>query len=136
MIPFGPAMQEAGAATYLTQGLLSMVGNRGPWVVVASLYFLTSLATTIIPSAALVVLMSPIAIQSSESLAISPYSTMMAIALAASASFTSPISHPANILVMGPGGYRFNDYLKVGIPLAFVVFLTAMSVLPFMWPFE
>ena len=136
MLPLGTAMQETGAATYLTQGLLSMVGNQGPWVVVASLYIITSLATTIIPTAALVVLMSPIAIQSSESLAISPYSTMMAIALAASASFTSPISHPANILVMGPGGYRFNDYLKVGIPLAFVVFLTAMSVLPFMWPFD
>ena len=136
MLPLGTAMQETGAATYLTEGLLSMVGDRGPWIVVASLYLITSLATTIIPTAALVVLMSPIAIQSAESLGISPYSAMMAIAMAASASFTSPISHPANIRVMGPGGYRFNDYLKVGIPLAFVVFLTAMSVLPILWPFE
>ncbi|MDG2169562.1 MAG: anion permease, partial [Opitutales bacterium] len=64
----------------------------------------------------------------------SPYAAMMALAMAASASFTSPISHPANVLVMGPGGYRFVDYLKVGTPLAFVVFVTVMICLPFFWP--
>mgnify|MGYP002063436524 CR=1 FL=1 len=59
---------------------------------------------------------------------------MMAIAMAASASFTSPISHPANILVMGPGGYRFIDYLKVGVPLTIVVFIPVMLLLPVFWP--
>ena len=63
-------------------------------------------------------------------------SMMMAIAMAASASFTSPISHPANILVMGPGGYRFIDYLKVGVPLTIVVFIAVMILLPFFWPLE
>ena len=59
---------------------------------------------------------------------------MMAVAMAASASFTSPISHPANILVMGPGGYRFKDYIKVGAPLTLVVFVAVMLLLPVFWP--
>ena len=59
---------------------------------------------------------------------------MMAIAMAASASFTSPISHPANILVMGPGGYRFVDYIKVGVPLTLIIFAAAMVLLPVFWP--
>ncbi len=134
MLPLGTAMQSSGATEYLTDGLMSVIGYQGPWVVIAGLYIITSLATTIIPTSALVVLMSPIAIQSSVQLGISPYTAMMAIAVAASASFTSPISHPANVLVMGPGGYRFVDYLKVGIPLAIVVFLTSLVVLPFVWP--
>ncbi|MCZ6674543.1 MAG: SLC13 family permease, partial [Verrucomicrobia bacterium] len=134
MLPLGTAMQASGAASYLTSAFMSVVGDQGPWVVIGGLYLVTSMATTIIPTSALVVLMSPIAIQSSIDLGISPYTAMMAIAMAASASFTSPISHPANVLVMGPGGYRFVDYLKVGIPLALVVFITAMIFLPIFWP--
>lgn len=134
MLPLGTAMQETGAAQYLTELLMAVIGNHSPWVVIAGLYLMTSLATTIIPTAALVVLMSPIAIQSAETLGFSPYTAMMAIAVSASASFTSPISHPANVLVMGPGGYRFVDYIKVGLPLAFVVFITAMMLLPVFWP--
>ena len=134
MLPLGTAMEQTGAASYLTNGLMAVIGDQGPWVIIGGLYLITSLATTIIPTAALVVLMSPIAIQSAETLGFSPYTAMMAIAMAASASFTSPISHPANVLVMGPGGYRFVDYLKVGIPLALVVFVTAMICLPWFWP--
>lgn len=133
MLPLGTAMQSTGAAAYLTNGFMAVIGGEGPWVVIGGLYILTSLATTIIPTSALVVLMSPIAIQSAETLGFSPYTAMMAIAVAASASFTSPISHPANVLVMGPGGYRFVDYLKVGIPLALVVFITAIVFLPIFW---
>jgi di/tricarboxylate transporter len=136
MLPMGTAMHETGAAKFLTEQFMSVIGGQGPWVVIAGLYLITSLATTIIPTSALVVLMSPIAIQSAETLNFSPYTAMMAIAMAASASFTSPISHPANVLVMGPGGYRFVDYMKVGIPLAIVVFITAMIFLPIFWPLE
>ena len=59
---------------------------------------------------------------------------MMAMAIAASASFTSPISHPANLLVMGPGGYRFKDYIKIGVPLTLLVLIVTMLVLPWVWP--
>jgi di/tricarboxylate transporter len=98
------------------------------------LYLITAIATTIIPTAALVLLMAPIVIQSCTDMGVSPLSGMMAIAMAASASFTSPISHPANILVMGPGGYRFIDYIKMGLPLAIVIFVVVSIALPFLWP--
>ena len=92
------------------------------------------MATMIIPTAALVVLMSPIVLSAMGDLGLEPQTAMMAVAMAASASFTSPISHPANILVMGPGGYRFVDYLKVGVPLTLVVFIAVMGLLPIFWP--
>jgi di/tricarboxylate transporter len=88
----------------------------------------------IIPTAALVVLMAPIALRASGELGISPQAVMMAVAIAASASFTSPISHPANLLVMGPGGYRFSDYVRVGVPLTLLVFVISMLLLPLLWP--
>lgn len=88
----------------------------------------------IIPTAALVVLMVPIALKASAVMGISPHTVIMAIAIAASASFTSPISHPANLLVMGPGGYRFSDYLKIGVPLTILIAIVALLMLPWVWP--
>jgi di/tricarboxylate transporter len=110
------------------------LGPLGPHAVLLGLLVITFVGTSIIPTAALVVLMVPIALQASAGLGISPYALMMGIALAASSSFTSPISHPANVLVMGPGGYRFVDYLKVGVPLTLVVLVVLMLVLPIFWP--
>jgi di/tricarboxylate transporter len=134
MLPLGTAMQESGAATYLANQVMSMLGDAGPWPVIMGLYILTAMATMIIPTAALVVLMSPIVLSAMSDMGVQPETAMMAVAMAASASFTSPISHPANILVMGPGGYRFVDYLKVGVPLTIVVFITVMVLLPILWP--
>jgi di/tricarboxylate transporter len=134
MLPLGTAMQETGAAEYLATQVMDLLGDAGPWPVIMGLYILTAMATMIIPTAALVVLMSPIVLSAMGDLGVAPETAMMAVAMAASASFTSPISHPANILVMGPGGYRFVDYLKVGVPLTIVVFITVMVLLPILWP--
>ncbi|MGB5628369.1 MAG: SLC13 family permease [Woeseiaceae bacterium] len=134
MLPLGTAMQETGAATYLASQVMNLLGDAGPWPVIMGLYILTAMATMIIPTAALVVLMAPIVMSAMSDLGVAPETAMMAVAMAASASFTSPISHPANILVMGPGGYRFVDYLKVGVPLTIVVFITVMVLLPVLWP--
>ena len=136
MLPLGTAMQETGAATYLAGQVMNFLGDAGPWPVIMGLYVLTAMATMIIPTAALVVLMSPIVLSAMSDMGLQPETAMMAIAMAASASFTSPISHPANILVMGPGGYRFIDYLKVGVPLTIVVFITVMVLLPILWPLQ
>jgi len=136
MLPLGTAMAETGAATYLADQVMLLLGDAGPWPVIMGLYVLTAMATMIIPTAALVVLMSPIVLSAMADMGLEPYTAMMAIAMAASASFTSPISHPANILVMGPGGYRFIDYLKVGVPLTIVVFITVMVLLPILWPLQ
>jgi len=134
MLPLGTAMQSTGAANYLAGQVMALLGDAGPWPVIMGLYILTAMATMIIPTAALVVLMSPIVLSAMADLGLAPDTAMMAVAMAASASFTSPISHPANILVMGPGGYRFVDYLKVGVPLTIVVFITVMALLPVLWP--
>ncbi len=134
MLPLGLAMQQSGAAEFLAQGMVGVLGDFGRWPVLMGLYLVTAMATTVIPTSALVVLMSPIVLKSCADMNIPPHTGMMAIAMAASASFTSPISHPANILVMGPGGYRFIDYLKLGIPLAVVTFIMVMLTLPVFWP--
>ena len=134
MLPLGTAMQDTGAAQYLANQVMTLLGDAGPWPVIVGLYLLTAMATMIIPTAALVVLMSPIVLSAMGDLGLAPETAMMAVAMAASASFTSPISHPANILVMGPGGYRFVDYLKVGVPLTLVVFVAVMLLLPVFWP--
>jgi di/tricarboxylate transporter len=134
MLPLGTAMEDTGAARFIAEGPLSLLGPLGIWWVIAGLYLVTAAATMIIPTAALVVLMSPIVLSASNDLGYEPYTAMMAIAMAASASFTSPISHPANILVMGPGGYRFVDYLKLGLPLTALIFVLTMLLLPAFWP--
>ena len=134
MLPLGTAMQQTGAAEFLAQQTMQLLGPMGPWWVIAGLYLVTAAGTMIIPTAALVVLMSPIVLSASTDLGIAPQTAMMAVAMAASASFTSPISHPANVLVMGPGGYRFADYLKMGLPLTVLVFVTVMLLLPVFWP--
>jgi di/tricarboxylate transporter len=134
MLPLGTALHKTGAAKLLAEGVVSMVGPFGPIAAMGGMVGLTFLATCFIPTAALVVLMAPIVLSTSTNMGISPHALMMGIAMAASASFMTPISHPANILVMGPGGYRFVDYLKVGVPLTLVVFALILLVLPHLWP--
>ncbi len=134
MLPLGVAMHQTGAAEYLAGGVIALLGPYGPWPVLAGLYAVTAIGTLIIPTAALVLLMAPIALSASADLGIEPVTAIMAVAIAASASLASPVSHPANVLVMGPGGYRFLDYLKLGLPLTLVVFAVTFLLLPLVWP--
>ena len=135
MLPLGIALQNSGAAQLLANGMVSFVGDMGPLVVLAGLFILSVLASQVMPNPAVVVLMAPIAIATATDLDVSPQAFMMGIAIAASASFLSPVSHPANVLVMGPGGYRFSDYIKVGLPLTLLVFIIVLLLLPLVWPF-
>lgn len=134
MLPLGIAMEQTGAARLLAEGVVAVVGRLGPLAIVAGLYLLTTLATQVMPNPAVAVLLAPIALNTASDLGMSPYALMMTVALSASASFLSPVAHPANVLIMGPGGYRFADYLKVGLPLTLVVLMTVLVVLPFIWP--
>jgi di/tricarboxylate transporter len=134
MLPLGTALDQTGAAKLIAENVVIVVGPYGPQAVMLGLIGLTFLATCFVPTAALVVLMGPIALSTATSMVLSPHTLMMAIAMAASASFMTPISHPANILVMGPGGYRFGDYLKIGGLLTLVIMAIIMFVLPLFWP--
>lgn len=135
MLPLGIAMEQTGAARYLADGVVTAVGPIGPLAVVAAFFILAALASQVMPNAAVAVLLAPIALSSAENLGISPYPLMMTVALSASAAFLSPVGHPANMLVMGPGGYRFSDYLRVGLPLTLTVLGVVLLALPLFWPF-
>lgn len=134
MIPLGLAMQQTGAASWLAGGVLDVLGPFGPWPVIAGLYAVTTVGTLMIPAAALVLIMAPLALSLAVELGVSPAAPLMAVAIAVCASLSSPVSHPANILVMGPGGYTFADYLKLGLPLQLVVFVVAALLMPVVWP--
>ncbi len=134
MLPLGVALQETGAADLLTRGVVSTLGDLGPLAVVAGLYLVTAFGAQVMPTAAVAILVAPIAINTAADLGISPYALLMTVSLSASASFMSPVAHPANVLIMGPGGYRFIDYIKVGLPLTIVCLLVTLLVLPLVWP--
>jgi di/tricarboxylate transporter len=135
MLPLGIAMEQTGAASFMADGVVSLVGGLGPLAVMAGLFLLSALASQMMPNPAVAVLLAPIALNTAQDLGMSPYPLMMAVAVSASSAFLSPVGHPANILVMGPGGYRFTDYTRVGIPLILVVLAVVLVVLPIFWPF-
>ena len=135
MIPLGIAMEKTGAASFVANWMVDLLGDFGPLVIMAGLYILTSLASQVMPNPAVAVLLAPIALNTAADLGVSPYPLAMTVAVAASAAFLSPVAHPANLLVMGPGGYRISDYIKVGLPLTLVVLVVVMLVMPIFWPF-
>jgi di/tricarboxylate transporter len=134
MLPLGVAIENTGAARLGAEALIAAVGGLGPRWVVAALFAVTVIGTQVIPTAALVVLMAPVALNTAATLGISPHLLMMTVAMAASASFASPLSHPAHLLVMSPGGYRFMDYVRVGAPLTAVAMGVAVWLLPVLFP--
>ena len=134
MLPLGIAMEKTGAALYVTEALVGAVGDFGPLAIVGGLFVLALAGAQIMPTPAVALLLAPIAMDTATRVGISPLSMVMAIAVGASSSFISPVTHPANVLVMGPGGYRFVDYVKVGLPLAIVTLLVVLVFLPIYWP--
>lgn len=134
MLPLGVAVHNTGAAEMAAGALVAAVGDLGPRWVVAAFFLVNVIGNQVIPPAALVVLMGPVALSTAGSLGISPHLLMMTVAISASASFSSPLSHPAHMLVMGPGGYRFTDYMRVGIPLTIITMIVSVWLLPVLWP--
>ncbi len=134
MLSLGVAMQETGVTTLLAQYMLESLASLGPQGILAGLFIITCLFAQIMPTAAVAVLMAPIALITAADLGMSPYALMMVVAIGSSSSFLSPVGHPVNLLVMSIGGYRFTDYTKVGLPLVILFGLIAVFVLPLFWP--
>ena len=134
LLPLGVALEQSGMATLIANQVVAVTAGHHPIALLTGLVLLTFLATCIIPTAALVLLMAPIALNTAAAANLSPHALLMAISMAASASFLTPIAHPANILVMGPGGYRFRDYMIIGLPLTLVVFVIIVFLVPIFWP--
>ncbi len=134
MLPLGIAMGQTGASQLLANGMVELIGGFGPLAIVAGFFILAAMASQFMPNPAVAVLLAPIALQTASDLGISPYTLMMTVAVSASAAFLSPVGHAANVLVMGPGRYRFSDYVKVGLPLTLVVLVIVLIILPIFWP--
>ncbi|MDT8420619.1 MAG: SLC13 family permease [Desulfuromonadales bacterium] len=134
-LPLGLAMENSGAAQLIAGTIISIVGPFGPWAVLGAVFFMTSIFTEAMSHAAAAVLIAPIALSTALELGVSPKPFYIAVAIAASSCFMTPISHQSNALVMGPGSYRFNDYLKVGAPLNLLVWIVATLTIPLLFPF-
>ncbi len=136
MLSLGIAMGETGVTTLLAHHVLESFAFMGPQGILAGLFLVTCLFAQIMPTAAVAVLMAPIALITAGDMGLSPYALMMVVAIGSSSSFLSPVGHPVNLLVMGIGGYRFTDYTKVGLPLVILFGLIAVFVLPIFWPLQ
>ncbi|MDX1396222.1 MAG: SLC13 family permease [Gemmatimonadota bacterium] len=135
VLPVGIAMERTGAAELLANSVITVAGPLGPYPTLAALVFMASALSQGLDGAPAVVLMAPVVIQAANGLGISPYPMMMGVSLAASAAFMTPFSHKANLLVMGAGGYRSSDYLKVGTPLTVVLLALMVVLIPVFFPF-
>jgi len=134
MLPLGLAMTQSGAAAALADRLLTVLGPAGPLAVLAGLFVLTTLLAQTMHGAAVATVVAPIAIRAAQQIGADPRSLAMGVALATSIAFLTPLGHPVNVLVMGPGGYRFRDYFKVGLPLTLLLLAVIIGLLPVFWP--
>ena len=133
MIPLGVAMLETGAASYLAGSVQALTGGLGPLATAAALLTLTIGLSLFLGGQTAAVVMAPIAIESAGLVGADPRAMGMAVAIGCSLVFLSPLGHPANLLVMGPGGYRPRDYLRLGLPLTLTAFLLALAGLHWIW---
>ncbi len=129
----GKAIETTGLATAAAQGVLSVAEPFGPVVVLVALYLLTNLLTEIITNNAAAVLMLPVAMAAASSLGAPPVAFGVLVAVAASASFLTPIGYQTNLMVMAPGGYRFSDYARVGWPVTLLVMGTSVGIISLVW---
>jgi di/tricarboxylate transporter len=135
MIPVGEALQTSGAAALIAQQILGIADSAGPRGVLAAVLLLTMMITPVLNNAATVVIMAPIVLSMATTLAIAPDAFLMAVAIGASSNFLTPFGHHNNTIIMGPGGYRFGDYWRVGLGLEVIVFILSLLMLPMIWPF-
>ena len=135
MLPMSLALEKTGASAMISSGLVSYLGDFGPIILLAGIYFTTSLLTMFISNTATAVLLAPIALKAALDIGVSPYPFLFAVTVAASMCFASPFSTPPNALVMSAGKYTFMDYVKVGLPLQVIMGIVMVLVLPLLFPF-
>jgi di/tricarboxylate transporter len=140
MLGMGVAMEETGASLYLANNLISAVTGFvapewQPYVILACVYLLTNALTESLSNNAAAVLMATLAIGIAETLGVSMRPFLFAVAIAASASFATPIGYQTNTYVYGAGGYRFSDFTKAGLPLNIICFITSVCLIPLIWEF-
>ncbi len=135
MIPFAAALQKTGGIDLAVQGMMNVFGNSAPRVILAVLFIATATTGLFISNTATAVLFAPIAIAIAQAFDVAPAAFAMTVAIAASAAFMTPVSSPVNTLVLGPGQYRFSDFLRIGVPFTVLILITTVLLVPLLFPF-
>ena len=134
ILPMATALQKTGGVQFVVDGLVSGLGQRGPYLLLGAFFVLTSGFSQVISNTATTVLVAPIAYQVAVGLDMSPRPFLMTVAIAASTAFATPIASPVNTLVLNPGGYKFFDYMRVGLLLQLVLLVATLAIVPWMFP--
>ncbi|MBL9175749.1 MAG: anion permease, partial [Verrucomicrobiales bacterium] len=134
MLPFSTALQRTGGVELAANALMSVTATAGPSVVLGILFLVTAVLGLFISNTATAVLMAPVALAMARDMKASPLPFVMVVALAASAAFMTPVSSPVNTLVVGPGNYRFGDFIKVGVPFTLLVLVIVVVLVPLLLP--
>lgn len=135
VLPLGHAMTTTGAADMLAHYILAPVGNFGPWAALSVLYLITVLLTTVMSNASAAAVLAPLGIATAIALGVEPRPFLMAVCFAGSTCFLTPIGYQTNIMVYGPGAYRFWDFARVGWPLNLAFWILSIYLIPKIWPF-
>jgi di/tricarboxylate transporter len=135
MIPLSTAMKITGAANLLAATLVHLVGGAGAYALLAGLFVLSAMLGQLISNTATALIMIPIAMAAANEIGVSAQPVLMCVAVASAAAFLTPVATPVNLMVMGPGGYRFGDYWKLGLPLLLLFFVVATFLVPVFWRF-
>ena len=134
MIPIGAALQSTGGTALIVDGIVNVSAGYSPVVVLTLLIIVTMTLSDVMNNTATAVIAAPIAVEIASKLSVSPDPFLMAVAVAASSAFLTPIGHKNNTLIMGPGGYRFGDYWRMGLPLEILVIAVAVPMILWVWP--
>jgi di/tricarboxylate transporter len=134
MLPMATVLEKTGGVELIANGLADSLGDMGPLVLMAGLFVITSVFSQVISNTATTVLLAPIAVGAAVEVGVSPYPYLMTVALAASTAFATPVASPVNTLVMGPGAYKFNDFVKVGVPLQILTMVVTLLSVPLLFP--
>lgn len=135
MLPMSTALEKVGLVSLGAQSLANTLGSLGPIWVLGGLFLVTSIFTQVLSNTATAVLIAPLALAAAQNLDVQPQAFLMAVGIAASMAFASPVASPVNTLVMGAGNYRFSDYIRIGLPMLLIGLIVAMTALPLLWPF-
>ena len=133
MLAVGAGLQNSGAISLIVDAIAPQLGTLEPFYVIFCVYLLTTILTEIVSNNAVAVIMTPIAISLGQALGIDPRPLVVAVMIAASCAFATPIGYQTNTLVYGPGGYRFTDFMRIGIPLNLSMSLIASAIIPIFW---
>jgi di/tricarboxylate transporter len=135
LIPLSKAVEETGAAEGIAEVVVSIVGDSGPHALLLAIFVLTAVFGQLISNMATALIVIPIAVTAANEIGVSARPVLMTLTIAAAAAFLTPVATPANLMVMGPGGYEFRDYWKLGLPMLILFGVVAVFLVPVFWPF-